>query len=200
MASTDAASEESPAKRRKITERKSLREVPADDFVRSVSFRLRHGFKLMAVSKIDYFRGPEVMIHAGTRDYKLPKLLVTHYSAFFDKAFNDNFKEGEEQETRLDLGTSDAFELAIQWIYNGKIVLPEEAMTSSGIITRLVDFLRLADGVDLLDPLPLSLRVYGFCTHRHDKGCSQHTFDRPYRSQLATLFEISLLKPILDHT
>lgn len=73
------------------------------------------------------YDGPVVTIYVGKDadqvKYKLSKNLVCYYSDFFDKAFNGDFIEGQEQVLYLTEEKKQTFELFIHWAYTGKLVL-----------------------------------------------------------------------------
>lgn len=68
---------------------------------------------------VDIYVGPKSIHH------HLPLSLLSHHSAFFDKAFNGSFKEGSTK--RLDLPDEDvhAFNLLVQWMYTGRVDSPK---------------------------------------------------------------------------
>jgi len=98
---------------------------------------------------LDLFDGPKVLLIVGAKKYKLPKRLACRSSTFLSSAFNGPFKEGETQELMLKDTTADAFELVIQWIYTGNLVLPAIVQTDTDAISRILDFLNAADFLDL---------------------------------------------------
>jgi hypothetical protein len=84
------------------------------------------------------FKGPKVIIKVEDKEYELPKKLLCDASSFFDRAFNGNFKEGNEQKMELKETTKTCFELAIQWMFSGKIILPEACKRGSETVTQLM--------------------------------------------------------------
>lgn len=129
------------------------------------------------VSKIDNFRGPEVTIIVDSQSFNLPKALLCYNSPFFDRAFNGAFKEAGEQSLSLTSCSIETFKVLVQWLYTSQIVLDEDeteqepvdvsSLDDEGIlreafdsmtrketseISRLLDFLRLADEIQLLGP------------------------------------------------
>jgi len=109
-----------------------------------------------------------VTIHVGGKSYPLSKKLVCYYSTFFDRAFNGSFKEGVEQTIKLEETSAETFETIVQYMYTSHVVIPttpitkvedgekEEKISATHItqekITRLLNFIALADRIDLLGP------------------------------------------------
>jgi hypothetical protein len=117
-------------------------------------------FNLTSGSMIDYHKGSEVTITVENKEYKLPKLLVCHNnSTVFNAAFNGAFKESEEQKMALSTSTG-AFELAIKWMYTGRLGPPVKTMKSPDYLTQLLEFLALSDFLGLLGPLdPITQQI-----------------------------------------
>jgi hypothetical protein len=98
---------------------------------------------------------------ARKRKYSLPKDLLCYQSQFFDKALNGNFKEGAEQVVNLPEERPYTFDLVIQWIYTGKVILPGSSFRdlsckdissqkisdqqASSVIDEYLEFLEIAD-------------------------------------------------------
>jgi hypothetical protein len=100
----------------------------------------------------EYFKSPEVIVKVEDKEYELPKRLLCDASSFFDRAFNGNFKEGKEQKMELKETTKICFELAIQWMFSGKIILPEALNSGSEAVTQLIGFVKFTDLLPLLGP------------------------------------------------
>jgi hypothetical protein len=66
--------------------------------------------------------------------FKMHKGLLSHYSSYFDKALNGDFKEGKTGRLALPEEQGTIFKHFVLWVYSGKI----EIETSGGI-----DFMRL---------------------------------------------------------
>ncbi|KAF4635565.1 hypothetical protein G7Y89_g2531 [Cudoniella acicularis] len=130
-------SDQHSAKRVKMPDKKLLKNLPADEFTKTMD---------------KYCHGPDVTILVGDQQYNLPKELLCDNSTFFHRAFNGSFQEGIEQKLLLKETTSNAFQLVTQWMYTGNVVLALETLTSAETITQLLDFLRLADRLDILGP------------------------------------------------
>lgn len=88
----------------------------------------------------------------GKEKFNLPKLLVCHYSTYFDS----KFEEGIEQELLPEDVSTTTFGLVVQWMYANKLVLPplpdSLAPNGSQKLTLLLDFVKFSDEVDLLGP------------------------------------------------
>jgi hypothetical protein len=67
--------------------------------------------------------GPRVDIYVGkeNKHYLLPKLLLCHYSPFFDKCFNGLFKEGQTQKLELPDDKVEFFELLVEYMLHEKV-------------------------------------------------------------------------------
>lgn len=67
--------------------------------------------------------GPRVDIYVGLekKHYRLPKLLLCHFSPFFDKCFNGPFKEAQTQKLELPDDNVDFFELLVEYMLHGKV-------------------------------------------------------------------------------
>jgi hypothetical protein len=99
------------------------------------------------------FKPPYVIIKVDGKDFELPKALLSYHSKFFDRAFNGDFKEGVEQAMEFKECSKATFEFAIQWIYTGQAAVPDALATKKNeILSLLIEFLRLADRIDLLGP------------------------------------------------
>jgi hypothetical protein len=100
---------------------------------------------------IEFYEGPMVIVIVGVIEYRLYQRLLCHCSTFFNGAFNSNFVESETRKLTLDCPT-ESFELAIQWMYTGGAVLPPTVVSDSDKVSRLLDFLKLADFLHLTGP------------------------------------------------
>lgn len=80
----------------------------------------------MSGPRVDIFVGPQ------RKQYKLPKLLLCHYSKFFDRCFNGNFLEGATQTLELPEDKVEYFDVLVDFMLHGR-VSPEAvaAATSS---------------------------------------------------------------------
>jgi hypothetical protein len=92
-----------------------------------------------------------VIVVVGATEYTLYKRLLCHCSTFFNGAFNGHFIEAETQELTLACST-ESFELVIQWMYTAHAVLPPTVVSDSDKVSRLLDFLKLADFLHLTGP------------------------------------------------
>lgn len=65
--------------------------------------------------------GPKVDIYVGAqkKHYNLPKLLLCHYSDFFDVCFNGNFAEAQSQKLELPDDQVEEFELLLEYMLRG---------------------------------------------------------------------------------
>lgn len=103
----------------------------------------------MNSSLLPLYSDPQVKIRIGLtgREYKLSKTLLCKQSPYFAATFEGKFGEGQEQSTVLkdaDGAVSErGFELLIQWLYLGRVVLsvspPDEEVSAT------LDFVRFAD-------------------------------------------------------
>jgi BTB/POZ domain len=97
--------------------------------------------------------------------FHLPKALLCYNSAFFEKAFNGNFREAQEEKMTLTDCSSEIFEFVIQWIFTSQVVLgspqydenkpidvDEVLDLQSENVSKLMAFLKIADEIDLLGP------------------------------------------------
>lgn len=138
-------------------------------------------FWLIIVSKIDHFKGPEVVVQVEGEDFSLPKALLCYNSRSFDRAFNGGFKETTEQKLSMTDCSIHTFKLVVQWMYTSQIILDEdydiidtpresiqdvaagealpmddrhslETHRSSQHISRLLNFLKVTDRIELLGP------------------------------------------------
>ncbi|KAF8863304.1 hypothetical protein BDZ45DRAFT_685928 [Acephala macrosclerotiorum] len=157
---SNSSSAPESTRRYKIEDKKPLlRELPASQFLRT-------------------FKGPEVVVSVQGEDFTLPKGLLSYNSPYFDCAFNGAFQEATEQKLSMSDCSRDTFKLVIQWIYTSKITLDEVAQNQglfvpdntaatqdarinpkiikveqmSQNVTRLLDFLMVADKIQLLGP------------------------------------------------
>jgi hypothetical protein len=102
---------------------------------------------------LDTFRESSVVtIIVEEHKYKLPKERLCDSSTFFNSAFNGGFKESQDLELKLEETTSKTFDLIIQWIYTGKLILPTSSSGAAETFTQLLAFVRLADRLDLVGP------------------------------------------------
>lgn len=58
--------------------------------------------------------------------FTVHKNLATHYSPFFEKAFNSGFVEGQTQEMVLEDVEADIFGYVVNWLYTQKIIHPDD--------------------------------------------------------------------------
>jgi hypothetical protein len=73
----------------------------------------------------EYFDSSKVTIGVDGVQCSLSKKLVCNSSTFFDRAFNGNFKEGDEQKMELKDAKKKTFDLVLQWMLTGHVVLPK---------------------------------------------------------------------------
>jgi hypothetical protein len=96
--------------------------------------------------------GPKVDIVVGKEKkfYSLPKLLLCHYSPYFDRCFNGKFIEAKSQKLQLPEDRVDDFEILLEYMLRGQLsgslVVKE---TGGEIIKRCINFLEYADKYDL---------------------------------------------------
>lgn len=104
--------------------------------------------------KLDLFNGPKVAIVVGPEQvtFKIPRGLLCHSSKFFDRALNGSFKEAVEQKISLEEDTVEAFQIVVQHMYTANPVLPYN-LDLSAQVSAILDFLKLADKIDLLGSL-----------------------------------------------
>jgi hypothetical protein len=65
--------------------------------------------------------GPKVDVYVGPtkKHYSLPKLLLCHYSDFFDCCFNGNFAEAQSQKLELPEDLVEEFEILLEYMLSG---------------------------------------------------------------------------------
>lgn len=65
--------------------------------------------------------GPKVDIYMGLQKmhYNLPKLLLCHYSDFFECCFNGNFAEAQSQKLELPDDQVEEFEFLLEYMLRG---------------------------------------------------------------------------------
>jgi hypothetical protein len=65
--------------------------------------------------------GPKVDIYVGEKKkhYRPPKLLLCHYSDFFDCCFNGNFAEALSQKLELPEDLVEEFEILLEYMLRG---------------------------------------------------------------------------------
>ena len=65
--------------------------------------------------------GPKVDVYVGPnkKHYNLPKLLLCHYSDFFDVCFSGNFAEGQSQKLELPDDQVEEFEILLEYMLRG---------------------------------------------------------------------------------
>ncbi len=97
------------------------------------------------------FSGPMATITVDSTEFNLPKELLCYNSSFFDRSLNGKFREATEQKVGID-ASIDAFKLVVKWIYTCNIVFSSALSSPSQIISRLLEFLLLADFLQLLGP------------------------------------------------
>ncbi|CZR50744.1 uncharacterized protein PAC_00618 [Phialocephala subalpina] len=141
-----SATTESPPKRRKMDDKPLLRDLPANQFL----------------NKLNLFKSPEAVVSVQGKDFTLPKALLCYNSPYFDRAFNGAFKEAAEQKLSMQGCSTDTFALLTQWLYTSQITLGEatddqgsrltDTEKMSQKITQLLDFLKVADEIQLLGP------------------------------------------------
>ncbi|KAK0119124.1 hypothetical protein ONS95_007986 [Cadophora gregata] len=107
--------------------------------------------------RLKLFPNPNVTILVGPKEvaFTVSKDLLCQNSKFFDhRAFNGEFKEAAERTIRLPEDTVMASQMMLQWIYTGKIVVPQESdfWDASERTTIFLNFFKLADKIDLLGP------------------------------------------------
>lgn len=93
------------------------------------------------------YHSSTVKVKIGSATYEVSQKLLCRDSQYFRAAFNGAFKEGEEQSIVLKeiegVVSSRSFELFLQWLYLGHIILGEENLEDK--ISAIVEFARFAD-------------------------------------------------------
>jgi hypothetical protein len=111
------------------------------------------------------FDGNKVSVVVGGKEFRLPEALLCYYSTYFKAALRGGLEEAKEGTITLSSDNSiETFELIVKWIYTGGCMvdfpqLPALAeMTKaqhnvevSKLLTRYIEFLKLADEIDLFD-------------------------------------------------
>jgi hypothetical protein len=103
-------------------------------------------------------QSPPVTILVGPNQvtFEIPKDLLCHNARFFEAALRGPFKEASESKIYMKEDSVSAFEMLFQWIYTGDVI---PAGGPAQQIDGYVAFFKLADKVDLLGPLHLSLQT-----------------------------------------
>jgi hypothetical protein len=110
------SSTEKPAAKRPKTERKSLKDCPAHEFLKCLATphlrpTLLTGYRLTR----ELYSGPEVIVQAKGKVFEVPKALLVYSSGFFEAALGGQCKESADQKIELEMATAEDFELVIQW-------------------------------------------------------------------------------------
>lgn len=122
--------------------------------------------------------GPKVDIYVGTerKHYSLPKRLLCHYSAYFDRCFNDEFVEAKLQTLELVDDYVDWFEVLAEFMITGSVshATVEKVCLDSGnngpSFNNIISFIQYAENYGLgeassdvvLNPLKQAYARYGF--------------------------------------
>lgn len=96
--------------------------------------------------------GPRVDVYVGTtkKHYCLPKLLLCHYSDFFDCCFNGEFIEGQTQKLNLPEDEVVDFEVLLEYMLYGNMPRPLKMVEKGpAAVKRCMDFLVYADKYNL---------------------------------------------------
>ncbi|KAH7364290.1 hypothetical protein BKA65DRAFT_134120 [Rhexocercosporidium sp. MPI-PUGE-AT-0058] len=106
--------------------------------------------------RLKLFESQRVAVLVSPKEvlFSIPKDLLCANSTFFDRAFNGKFKESVELTMHLPEDTVLAFQMLLQWVYTGNIIID----TNGGATEKIgiyLDFFKLADKIDLLGPLDL---------------------------------------------
>ncbi|PQE06586.1 BTB POZ-like protein [Rutstroemia sp. NJR-2017a BVV2] len=101
--------------------------------------------------KLELLQGPEVKILVGPTKklFTLPKRLLCTSSTYFDRAFNGHFLESQTQELHLPETPSEIFELVVQFLYTGTIIMFTSAQTWDVQTAYILDFFVTCDGLEL---------------------------------------------------
>jgi BTB/POZ domain len=115
--------------------------------------------------------GPRVDIYVGRakKHYCLPKLLLCHYSDYFQRCFNGNFIEARNQKLNLPDDDVADFSILLEYMLHGSMPSPlEMELTGQEAITRCMAFLEYADKYNLgaigdviCEPLRKAAHKYG---------------------------------------
>jgi hypothetical protein len=98
--------------------------------------------------------GPKVDVYVGPKKkhYNLPKLLLCHYSKYFDRCFNGPFVEGQTQKLELPEDNVEYFEFLLEYMLRGKFPDTPPVACCDGFTTyRWLEFLQYADKYDFGD-------------------------------------------------
>lgn len=102
------------------------------------------GNRMINGPKVDIYVGPE------RKHYSAPKLLLCHYSDYFDRCFNGRFVEGQSQKLTLPEDNVEDFEIILEYMLHGGAAGPiavKEAGTEG--VKRCMEFLEYADKYNL---------------------------------------------------
>lgn len=96
-----------------------------------------------------------VGIGKSKKTFKVHKGIVCHYSGYFDKALNGDFKEGKTGKIMLPEEEVGLFQRLVHWLYSGEIEL--EALAENGWDSMLSRLWVLADRRDI--PLLMNMCI-----------------------------------------
>jgi hypothetical protein len=127
-------SESSSSTPPQTAEKKMLRDLPANEFIRQESSFFGSTLMLTCRSKIGYFSSPHVLVLVEGVLFRLPKDLLCYNSTFFDRAFNGPWTQrgSSDHDVELTFATARSFELVIQWMYTSNVVLPLQQLHRPG--------------------------------------------------------------------
>lgn len=113
---------------------------------------MRESIILQFTNKSRLISGPKVEVYVGAqrKHYSLPKLLLCHYSTYFDRCFNGRFIEAQSQKLDLPEDKVDDFEVLLEFMLRGTLAGSLQVQETGGqAIRRCIEFLEYADKYDL---------------------------------------------------
>lgn len=102
--------------------------------------------RLLGGPRVDTFVGPDKKPYTS-----LPKLLLCHYSDYFDRCFNGKFKEGQTQRLELPEDKVDDFEVLLEYMLHGTVGTLVVRKTCGQAIKRCMEVLEYADKYNLAE-------------------------------------------------
>jgi hypothetical protein len=142
--------------------------------------------------------GPKVDIYVGSRKkhYNVPKLLLCHYSSYFDCCFNGSFKEAKTQKLELPEDKVEDFEILLEYMLRGTITECILFTQKQGQpIQRCMNFLEYADRYSVREAYnavhePLK-KILEDAAALHDEGLFKGIFRTITPSDIELVFRVA---------
>lgn len=101
---------------------------------------------MLAGPKVDVFVGPNKTPYKG-----LPKMLLCHYSDYFDRCFNGQFKEGQTQRLELPEDNIQDWETLLEFMLRGTVGSLTSTQRRGAAIQRCMEFLEYVEKYDMAE-------------------------------------------------